>query len=499
MTPALPLPGWFLRLSWQGRISVALGLASIAVAVWTAIASYVLLRVCGLLDHFEMPDALWQWWVYRPYFHANDRVHAGLQLGAIAGAAPFVLIAIAVQRQRIGPSMRPRLFGGQPAPIRGRTDNLGRADWMPIAKARQLFSGPNTSFGGVVVGEAYRVDQDKVAGVAFDPANRATWGQGGKEPLLIDPCATGPTHSLVFAGAGSFKSMCAVSTLLTWTGSVVVLDPAGELGDMLADARKRMDHAVYRLDLRSTVGFNVLDWIDITAPTAITNLLSVVSWVCGDPAINSRDKPGEFFESRGRALVACLLAHMLWDPDLDPALKTLVTLRGGVAVPQPVMRQVLADIHVSSKCPLARDYAGTLKDLVEETFSGIYANADESTAWLANPAFASIVSGDTFKTEELRSGRVSVFLQMSLAALQTTPALGRCVIGRAAELRLRGGGRGERAHPLSARRGGPARPAEDHRGRARRRPEIRHHPAAPLSIGRPAGKAVGPRGQAGVV
>jgi hypothetical protein len=56
-------------------------------------------------------------------------------------------------------------------------------------------------FGGLVVGEAYRVDEDKVAAVAFDPANRATWGKGGKAPLLIDPCASGPTHSLIFAGA----------------------------------------------------------------------------------------------------------------------------------------------------------------------------------------------------------------------------------------------------------------------------------------------------------
>lgn len=93
------------------------------------------------------------------------------------------------------------------------------------------------------------------------------------------------------------------------------------------------------------------------------------------------------------------------------------------------MRKILEGIHADSKSPLARDYAGTLKGLVNETFSGIYASADEATAWLANPAFAAIVSGDSFRTADLRHGKTSVFLQMPLSALHTTPGLARCVIG----------------------------------------------------------------------
>jgi type IV secretion system protein VirD4 len=67
--------------------------------------------------------------------------------------------------------------------------------------------------------------------------------------------------------------------------------------------------------------------------------------------------------------------------------------------------------------------------LVDETFSGVYANADESTSWLANPAFASIVSGDSFRSLDLLGGKVTVFLEIPLAALQSTPAIGRVVIG----------------------------------------------------------------------
>jgi type IV secretion system protein VirD4 len=398
-------------------------------AAWTVVASLSFLFATGLIGRFSHP--LYQWWTYLLFARSNPVVAAWLEISAgIATAIVLVFaVALALKRGRIGPSLRPRLFGGPPRPMRGATDNHGHADWLSLRQARALFPGPNAGYGGVVVGEAYRVDQDPAARMPFDPSRRSSWGQGGQAPLLIDPCETGPTHSLVFAGPGAFKSMCAVSTILAWRGSLVVLDPAGELGDMLAAAREAMGHEVHRLDLRSRVGFNVLDWIDVRSPMAPTNVLSVVGWVCGDGARTGRDTGKEFFEARGRAMVACLLAHMLWDPALDPALKTLATLRRGLSTPEPEMREVLRGIHAGSASPLARDYAGTLMGLVDETFSGVYANADEATSWLANPAFAAIVSGDDFKTSDLLGGSMSVFLQISLGALQTTPAVGRVVIG----------------------------------------------------------------------
>ena len=399
-------------------------------AAWTLIASLVFLFGTRLIGSFAHP--FYQWWTYLLYAPPNAVVALWLKIGAgVASVAVLVfLAALLFRRGVVGPSLRPRLFSATPRPIRGTTDNHGHADWLSIAKACEVFPGPSPEFGGIVVGEAYRVDQDRVAAVAFDPANKASWGKGGKAPLLVDPCKSGPTHSLVFAGAGSFKSTSAASTLLTWTGSVVVLDPSGELGPMLAGARTKMNHTVHQLGLRGATGFNVLDWIDIASPLATTNVLSVVNWVCGDgQAGGGKDKGSEFFEARGRALVACLLAHMLWDPAMPPALKTLRTLRIGLATPEKEMREVLRGIHSNSLSPLARDYAGTIMGLVLETFSGVYANADESTSWLANPAFASIVSGNTFKSRDLLGGKVSVFLQIPLLALQSTPAIGRVVIG----------------------------------------------------------------------
>jgi type IV secretion system protein VirD4 len=220
-------------------------------------------------------------------------------------------------------------------------------------------------------------------------------------------------NASIFAGAGSFKSTSAASTLLTWTGSVVVLDPSCELGPILAGAREKIGHTVHQLGLRGVTGFNVLDWIDIDSPLATTNVLSVVGWVCGDgPAGGDgrKDKGSEFFEARGRAMVACLLSHMLWDPAMPPELKTLRTLRAGIATPEKDMRKLLEGVHKDSLSPLARARPRGHADGPDG--GDIFRRLRERGRKLANPAFASIVSGDTFKSIDLLGGKMSVFLQI---------------------------------------------------------------------------------------
>ncbi len=77
----------------------------------------------------------------------------------------------------------------------------------------EQFPGFNPEFGGIVVGDAYRVDQDKVADRRFYPENPKRLGQGEKAPLLIDPCQVGPTHSLIVIGSGRHKTTTAIPTL----------------------------------------------------------------------------------------------------------------------------------------------------------------------------------------------------------------------------------------------------------------------------------------------
>jgi type IV secretion system protein VirD4 len=401
----------------------------LAVIAWTIVASLAFLWGTKLIHAF--PHPFWQWWLYAFEVQGNAKVDLWLKIGAAAGAAPILLFGIGLivrGRDVKGPRLRKSIFGGPVAVPEAVTDTYGRARWMSMARALQSFPGPDPLYGGVVVGEAYRVDQDKVSGQPFNPAIPKSWGQGGKAKLLVDPCHAGQTHSLVIAGGGSFKSMSAISTLLIWRGAAVVLDPAGEMAPMVREARQRMGHVIHELELGGTIGFNVLDWIDITSPLADTHILSVASWICGEEP-DKKSGTAQFFEAKGRHLVICLLSHMLWDDQLAAELKNLTCLRQGLAVPIDTMRDVLKTIHATSKSPVARDYAGALMQQVPETFAGIYGSADKETAWLANKAFAALVSGSSFKSTDLIAGKTDVFLKMPLEALDTAPALARTVIG----------------------------------------------------------------------
>jgi len=413
---------------------------------WAISSSLLFLWLSGLLGDPRI--AWWQrpiaWLLYLPL--AGRDLSEVVYLAVSALPLPALGVGLFLRSRRVGrPTLRQPFLSLSPRPLslaRGTTDNHGHADWMPMDAARALFPGPGPS-GGVVVGEAYRVDQDRVAGVRFDPAKPATWGQGGTAPLLIDPCTDGPTHSLLFAGSGGFKTTSAISTILHWTGSLFVLDPSCELGPMLARSRRDIGHKVHQLTLDDPdCGLDVLDWIDISSPLAETQVRSVVWWIAGgESAGRGRgDDSSAFFKARGHALIACLLAHMLWHPTLPSALKTLRTLRAGLVTPEKQMRIVLKGIHRTSASQMARDYAGSLMGLVHETFSGIYTNADEDTAWLSNPAFAALVSGNSgagtsacsaraFRTRDILAGKTTVFLQIPQMALMHSPAVARVILG----------------------------------------------------------------------
>ena len=349
-----------------------------------------------------------------------------------------------------------------------------------------------------MVGEAYRVDQDKVAGVRFDPGDKTTWGQGGTARLLIDPCTADATHGAVFAGTGGFKTTAiTVPTLAHWTGSAVVLDPSCQVGPMTAGIRETMGHKVVMVG-PGLDGFNVLDAIDPRDPLAETHVQAVIEHVAGETRANQAGE-NAMFRVRGKELLTCLLADLLWDSAIPAERKTLREFRQRVRTPEKKMRGLLADIHADSKSQLARELAGSLMDVVSETFSGIYSNAVADTQWLSIKAYADMLSGGSFRSAELAGGELTVFVQIPMDALRATPETARVVIGSLLSAVYRA--EGQRAWPgaVPARRGQLPRPDEGARGRPRRGAQIRHHPRGDVAEPRPAHGDLGPGQQERVV
>jgi type IV secretion system protein VirD4 len=325
---------------------------------------------------------------------------------------------------------------------RASSDIFGHADWMDIREALNLFGGSAKStanpLGGVVIGEAYRVDQDAPArrGQQFDPHDQKTWGKGGRSPLLTFDLSWGGTHGLVFAGSGAYKtvSVC-VPTLLTWRGPIVTLDPSSELAPMLTGARTAMGRRAISLDpMKGTGAFNALDWLIKNSPLIDGDIRSVVDWICGEKVSATRDAPHgasgkAFFEGRGKAIVEALLSDIVFDAQLSDDKRNLVTLAQRLALPEQKMRDELQRIHEHSSSHRGQHLAGQLMGLVAETFSGVYGNMSEQTEWLANPAYAKMVSGNSFKTSDLVAGKLDLFINIPMKVLESTPALARVVVG----------------------------------------------------------------------
>jgi type IV secretion system protein VirD4 len=420
-------------------------LAGACLAAFTPLASGAFLWGTGLADAY--PDAWWgAWWAYLFYAADNPVVDFWLWASAIPAAAlPLLLfgsLAWRLRNVRLRP-LSPGWFTDRVRPIkRGVTDNHGHSQWLPISDAQKLFPGPDPIHGGVVVGEAYRVDLDRrIAGVRFDPHNPVTWGRGGKAPLLIDPCTSGSGHSLVFAGTGGFKTTSAVSTALVWHGSSVILDPSIELGPMLAGAMRRQHKNVVHIGISDggnagpeQTGFNVLGWIDTAHPEAETHVHSIVSWIYDESAAAMpTTAPGRaedpFFGKMGRNLVTCLLAHTIWcDPaQVEISLRTFVDAIGR---PENDMLDLLTHISAKSNSIMARRLAATLMNCrAEETFSGVFMNAVKGVEWLFTTAYANLVSVGDFDLQELLTDNTTVFLNISLRTLENTPPIARVLVG----------------------------------------------------------------------
>jgi type IV secretion system protein VirD4 len=400
-----------------------------------ALAGVFGMVVTAILTGWPEYQRLW------PYVGAPDVSYLAILFAFDLPHLLAVLLGIAASVTGLRVTIRARPIGRRASPslLRGNSDNFGHAAWLTMRAARKLFPGPDPAYGGIVVGEAYRVDEDPLARrMRFEPRDRRTWGRGGSEPLLIDPCRTGSTHALVLAGSGGFKTTSiGIPTLLTWTGSAVVLDPAREIGPMVtAFRRQRLGHSVVTLEpaTATTSGINVLDWIDIASPLADSHVDSVVNWITTENRESSSDSSA-FFKGSGRDLITCLLADLLWDPTLSPQQKTLRALQRRLVTPEKKMRSLLATIHAQSASTKARDLAGTLMEQHEETFSGVYGNANRDARWLSTSAYADLVSGGgegatpALRTADLVRGGTTVFLQIPLPVLLTTPAVGRVLVG----------------------------------------------------------------------
>lgn len=314
----------------------------------------------------------------------------------------------------------------EPRRIHGKRSVHGDAEWMALKDAKRLFP----EAGGIVVGEAYRVDKDTVAERGFRADDRETWGVGGKARLLCFDASFGSTHGLVFAGSGGFKTTSVtVPTALKWGGSLVALDPSNEVAPMVIEHRRKAGRDVFVLDPReASTGFNVLDWIGRFGGTKEEDLVAVANWVVTDTGRQASIRD-DFFRASALQLITALIADVCLSGHTEKESQHLRQMRANLSEPEPKLRERLQLIYDNSGSEFVKENVAPFIAMTPETFSGVYANAVKETHWLSYPNYAALVSGSSFATDAITSGRTDIFVNLDLKTLEAHPGLARTLIG----------------------------------------------------------------------
>ncbi|TPN80999.1 Ti-type conjugative transfer system protein TraG [Mesorhizobium sp. CU2] len=404
--PALlsgPLAGllavWALPLHRRRPVAMA------SLVCFLAVAGFYALREFGrLAPSVESGAVSW------------DQALSYLDMVAVIGAvAGFMAVAVAARISTVVPELVKR----------ARRGTFGDADWLSMPAARKLFP-PD---GEIVVGERYRVDKEIVHELPFDPNDPATWGQGGKAPLLTYKQNFDSTHMLFFAGSGGYKTTSnVVPTALRYTGPLICLDPSTEVAPMVAEHRTRaLGREVMVLDPTNPVmGFNVLDAIE-TSRQKEEDIVGVAHMLLSE-SVRFENSTGSYFQNQAHNLLTGFLAHVMLSPEYA-GRRNLRSLRQIVSEPEPSVLAMLRDIQEHSASVFIRETLGVFTNMTEQTFSGVYSTASKDTQWLSLDSYAALVCGNAFRSSDIVSGKKDVFLNIPASILRSYPGIGRVIIG----------------------------------------------------------------------
>lgn len=300
----------------------------------------------------------------------------------------------------------------------------------------------NYPAGGVILGEAYRVDQDtSLGGVPYDSRDPKTWGQGGKAPLLRYEPGSGQSsgHGLNIGGAGSGKSTAsAIPTALEWPGALVCFDPAREIWSVTKKDRENQGRKVYVLDPEvSPMGCNVLSWIDRKHPSH--DLDNVASWLAGETS-DDKAKSGDFWKTSSRNLIKAILAYVLLSDEIEEEDRNLRTFAAFMAFGQSALIKKFRAIVEREQNQLVVNLVTPFVGLPDETWGGQYAEAANATTWTQDERLLSLVAGEEFELAEIVDGTVDVFLSVKSSVAKMSPGVVRVLLGSIMKAIVNAGG-----------------------------------------------------------
>lgn len=251
----------------------------------------------------------------------------------------------------------------------------------------------------------------------------------------------GDRHLLTVAPTRSGKGVShIIPNLLTYEGSMLVIDPKGENAMITAKARAEMGQDVLAVDpwgiAAGTEGltqarFNPLDWLQL-GDVDITENAMLLTDAIVQPQSGKADP---FWREESKALIQGILMYVAVDAQFD-GKRHLGTVRDLLLLSGPEMKQLFQDMTKSPHQVVASTGARSLQK-EEKLMANVLASAQAETHMLDSMRLRECLSSSDFKFEDMKTKPMSIFLILPADRLETFSRFLRLLVQQAITINAR--------------------------------------------------------------
>lgn len=291
-----------------------------------------------------------------------------------------------------------------------------------VSKALQGKAAKPTTFGSAEWATLEHLQQNGLIGNdGFTLGTFETWEKS--YPLHY----AGDRHLLTIAPTRSGKGVAAiVPNLLTYEGSAIVIDPKGENARITAARRGQGDAArgipgmgqtVHVVDPWGitdlpTAWFNPMDWLRPDDEDINENAMMLA-----DSIVTRRGSNDPFWDEEAKALLMGLLLYVALD-EREQEDRTLGRVRDIISMGKDALTEVLLQM-VENPNPIVCSTAERTLSKEEKLRSNVLASLQSHTHFLDSPRIRKSLHASSFKFEDLKTSKMTIYLVLPADRLET--------------------------------------------------------------------------------
>lgn len=273
---------------------------------------------------------------------------------------------------------------------------------------------PPTTFGSAEWATLPYLEENKIIGETGIRLGQFNTRDESK-PIHYD----GDRHLLTIAPTRSGKGTTTIiGNLLTYEGSILVIDPKGENTMITAERRETMGQDIHIVDpwmitgTDKTARFNPLDWL-VKGDVDITENAMLLA----DALIVPDGKGDSFWTEEAKALLQGIILYVATD-DRETGFRHLGRVRDMLLLDGDDMKEFFERM-LDSTHHLVRSTGARCLQKEERLLANVIASAQAQTHFLDSARIRESLSASDFKFENLKTTKMTIYLVLPADRLET--------------------------------------------------------------------------------